>query len=407
MAEYFIDYYSMFSEQINREMTESEIKKRLSEEMSFISQRLSGIHPDDEANQKSTREIRDHCRKAIKILSNPVTRREYDIQLDAAVKAGKVNYEVSEEVKDILARAHAFFEKGRYDLALNLAKEALDNKLDSEETYELISRSYFMLGDYDEAVDSVSKAAGIYQSSLHLRWLNIRFLTMTENFNEAQAKLNEAMRDFDNDSMLAAEQIYLYGYAERFDMLKDTIDSYISRNPNDMNYRRYVAHNLIEIAQQCYVYDSAAEMLLLTEEESYNRCLELVTLANTIFQDEYVQNELEYVKEFGEEVFDDDHKGLKRFYRIGCILLILFGIILITDLFEGGSIYPPIIVIGIGVLFQYAAGLVDKCSYRPYWKVYRDTYRGFKEHDDGILYNVLMLPWEIVKQVFGAFFGSD
>ena len=208
MAEYFIDYYSMFSEQINREMTESEIKKRLSEEMSFISQRLSGIHPDDEANQKSTREIRDHCRKAIKILSNPVTRREYDIQLDAAVKAGKVNYEVSEEVKDILARAHAFFEKGRYDLALNLAKEALDNKLDSEETYELISRSYFMLGDYDEAVDSVSKAAGIYQSSLHLRWLNIRFLTMTENFNEAQAKLNEAMRDFDNDSMLAAEQIY-------------------------------------------------------------------------------------------------------------------------------------------------------------------------------------------------------
>ncbi len=398
----FIDFYYLFS--LDRSMTEKEIKKKLSRRQAEVSRLQGSTNRDDTETLKELQETMEYLRAAIQILSREESRKEYDTQLDAASKAGKVNREVAKEVHDILARARAFFEKGQYNLALKHAQEALDNHINGEEPYEIISRSYFMMGDYDEALETVGKATDIYTSSLYLRWLNIRFSVMTENFNEAQDKLNKAMDDFNSHSQLAAEQVYLYGYAERDDLLKTTIDSYIRANPNDADYRKYVAYNLVEISQQCYVYDSNAEMMLLTEEDSYNRCLNLVMMANSIYQDEYVQNELNYVQKFGETVFDDDHKGLKWFYRLSGIAAIIVGIINFSSMLEGKGSWPLVVFL-IGILFQGAVFLVNKVSYRPYWKVYRDYYRGFKESDDGALYNILVLPWELVKQIFGSFFG--
>jgi tetratricopeptide (TPR) repeat protein len=311
--------------------------------------------------------------------------------------------QIEKEVRDIIERARAFFEQGKYDLALKSAQEAIENHINSEEPYTIISRSYFMMGDYDEAIESIANATLIYPNSLHLRWLNIRFLTMTENIDEAQALLNASLDDFNNHAQLAAEQVYLYGYAERDDLLEAAIRKYMERNPNDMDYRRYVAHNLVEIAQQCYVYDTAADMMLITEEASYNRCVKLLTTANSIYQDEYIQNELNYVLQFGELVYDADHNGLKLFYRIVGFILIGVAAYNLPAALDGENVSRTLTVAGIGILMQGLASLVKKISYRPYWKVYRDTYRGFKESDDGALYNILMLPWDMVKQIFDAF----
>ena len=85
--------------------------------------------------------------------------------------------------------------------------------------------------------------------------------------------------------------------------------------------------------------------------------------------------------------------------------VIIIGIMNFPSMFKGEGLWPLVVIL-IGILFQGVVFLVNKVSYRPYWKVYRDYYRGFKESDDGALYNILTIPYEPFKQFFDLFFGD-
>ena len=392
----FINYYDEFS--INRSMSEKEIKSYLSKKQVEINRYKSSTSPDNTETLKELQLAMSHIRDAIKILTRPDSRKQYDLELDAAIREGKVDTRRSEEVRGILERARQFFEQGKYQSALKLAKELVEGGTDTDEPYEIMSRSYYMLGDYDEAVETAEKGSDVFASSVILHWLSIRLLIQLEDYDTAQQKLNKAMSDFAGNAQFAAEQVYLYAHAEKTELMLQTIKSYLTENPNDLDYRRYVANNLFDISNQCYLYDSASDMLLLTEESAFIRCYTLIKLANEIYQDEYLRDELEYVEQFGQMIFDEDHKGLIWFYRIAGVLSAIGGISGIVGGAPSGWIF-----VGLGLLLELAAGLVKKISYRPYWKIYRDAYRGFKESDDGILYNLLELPWTIIKTILEAF----
>lgn len=396
--EYFVDYYAIFD--LDRSMDEKSIKRALGQRQAEVSKLMGSTDRDRTDTLRELQNMMETIRMAIRTLSKPESRRAYDAQLAAAAAAGKVSQEATKEAQDILERARQFFEKGQYQLAIKFARQAVDEQhINREEPFEIISRSQFMLGDYDEAIESAGKAARTFSSSLHLRWLHIRFLAMIEDFNEAQAQLNEAIDSFGADSLLMAEQVYIYAYAGNMPAAHRAIDQYVAANPNDQDYRRYTAQNLIDVSQTCYLMDSAAEIMVLTEEDDYRRCLDLVTTANSLYQDETTMSELNYVRQFGEIVDDEEHRGLRRFYHIGGLILGVIGIVRMTS----GSKFAWILLL-IGIAMQGLGLLVKRVGRRPYWKVFRDEYRGFKQSEDSFLFNILLAPQDMIKEMLATFF---
>lgn len=421
-TEKFLDYYDIF--ELERSMTEKELKKELGKKLCNVRMYQNSTNPNELETLKELQETTLKLQKAIAVLGKPDSRKKYDMMLDEAQKAGKVDKSTSEETRDILKRAREFLKKGKFKLAIENAREAIDNHINTEEPYQIIAESYFKMGDYDEAIINVEKSSAMFSKSVSLAWMNIRYLTMIENFDAAQAKLNTAMKNFAGSALIAAEQIYLYGYAERDDLVRQTIEEYLKRNPNDMEYRRYAANNLKAISELCYVYavpddnefyyvndneysyayspdNERSVKRILIEETAFNRCLNFSNMANEIYQDENIISMVDYIKQFGEMVFDDERKGIIRFYRWSGIALVAIGLYLLIN--KSVNVVVILILIGIGILCQGAVALLTKISYCPKWMKCRDDVRHYKENDDGFIYNLLSIPFGIVEETFDMF----
>ncbi len=392
MAATFVDYYEIFD--LERSMTEKEIKKKMAAWSNMLTQREGCTDPGNIEERKRLKEEKECFREARKILFNAEKRKQYDLELDAAIRAGQVNYEKTREVKDSLERARKYFEQQRYQQAIEAAREAIDNHANTDEPYEIISRSQFMTGDYQESLETLDQGAEIYQGSQSLWWLRIRTRIQMERYEEAQTLLNQALDRFRGSSRFEAEQAYLYFHAEKPDLGNRTMEAYIQQHPSDTAYRQQMAYNLIELSNYCYRYDTESEMQLIIDQADYNRCLELVTAANRIYQDDYTRSALEDVKYYGEREYDEEAKVIKKTY-LG-VSAVAGAVGLLTLL--GGS--------GVALLFFVIAGIflgfrkvIDKNSYLPRWQLNRDYYRGFKETGDGWLYSLAVMPFDMVFSV--------
>lgn len=254
-----------------------------------------------------------------------------------------------------------------------------------------MERSDFLLGNYDEALKESVANAKAFSSSVNMNWQAIRYMIMMEEYSRAQEALNIAKEAFPGNPIIQAEQIYLYGHAEKYELMYTEIDNYMKANPTDMDYRKIVAYNLIELSRFCYVVDQSAEAFLLLEEEDYNRARELVEKANELYQDEVTESELAYVRQFGEMVDDTGARNnVKPIYILG-IVLIVFGI---------G--FPLLLVIGVLLI---VAGVVvgKKVNKIPYWRAYRNEIRGFRDADDTASGNILWTIAEFIRSIGEAF----
>lgn len=391
----FIDYYAMFD--LDRTMTEKELKRALGKASNHVTMLEGSTDPSDTKTRQELRESKEIILEAMRILGKPDSRREYDIQLDAAIKSGTVNREKPEEIRDILARARKYFEEHRFELALQSAREALEKHANSEEPHEIITRSLLMLGDYDEALESASKSAEAFQSSVSLWWLQIRIAVMMEMYDKAQTKLNEALARFGQSAQFQAEQAYLYFHAHKVDLGERMVEQYIQAHPNDSDYRRIMAYNLLEIANMYYKYDTNSDMLLITEESDYKDCLRLLTLANKYYQDDYLSKELEAIKQFGETELDEECRRMRNTYIVVAVLPILFNVFISSSF----SMEVTLIVLAVAAWFGLSAFIVTKYGTRPYWQIYRDHYRGFKQHDESLLFSIVSYPYELISSLLG------
>lgn len=159
-----------------------------------------------------------------------------------------------------------------------------------------------------------------------------------EMYDDAQAELNTAYTIFGQHPQLAAEQAHLYFHAGQFDEGKRLVDSYLSANPSDMKYRQYVAYNLIDISNYCYKYDSQAEVFCIVKQQDYEQCLQLVTLANGYYQDDYTLEVLQDIQSFGEIQYDEDNKIKSVAYMGVTILSAIVGICMLIGGAEGAYI---------------------------------------------------------------------
>lgn len=392
---YFIDLYDVFG--LDRTMSVKEIKTTLGYRSVDLAKLEASTNPHDRQTRKDIQDMKELLLEAMKILGDEKSRREYDIKLDAAIKNGQVEQNRTKDVEDALERAREYFKQGKYDLALESATEAKNNHANSAEVCEIIARSMFMLGDYMESVDAVDQGAKAFPSAMELHWLSIRFRIQLEMYEEAQDLLNQAIQHFGKHPQLMAEQVYLYLYAEKEKQAKQSIEEYLKENPNDMEYRQYISYNLVEIVNMYYKYDSNAEMLLITEEDIYNKCLELITLANQYYQDDYTKAELDKVTQFGKKEYDKENKPMRICYIIITALAALAGV---SALFSGEGAILAIPYLVVAILGVFVVKLVDKYSYRPYWQIYRDYYRGYKERNDSFIFTILSFPFETARSFF-------
>lgn len=392
MEAVFVDYYEMFH--LERSMSESEIRKKMAEWSNMLTEMEGSTDPGNIAERKKLKEERAYHREARKILFHKEKRKQYDTELDAAIRAGQVHYEKTREVKDALERARKYFEQQRYQQAMEAAREAIDNHANTDEPYEIISRSQFMTGDYLESLETMDQGTQIYQSSQSLWWLRIRTRIRLEQYEEAQILLNQALERFRGATRFEAEQAYLYFHAGKSETGKQTMDACLQQHPSDTDYRQQMAYNLIELSNYCYRYDTASEMQLIIDQADYNKCLELVSTANRIYQDDYTKSALEDVKYYGEREYDEESKIIRKVY-LGISLVA--GVAGLLAMLDGSSI--ALLLFAITGIFLAFRKVIDKNSYLPRWQLNRDYYRGYKETGDGWLYAIAVMPFDMAFSV--------
>lgn len=389
----FIDYYEMF--QLDRSKTESQLKKELGKLGHENNQRLNCTDPNNVDEIKQRLFFKKTIIEASMVLGNPARRKEYDARLDEALRTGTVSHEKSREVQDIIEQTRQYFEQQKYEQALRSAQEAIEKNANSDEMYEITARSYFMLGDYNQSLEAADKGADIFRNTISLWWLRIRLRILMEMYDDAQAELNTAYTIFGQHPQLAAEQAHLYFHAGQFDEGKRLVDSYLSANPSDMKYRQYVAYNLIDISNYCYKYDSQAEVFCIVKQQDYEQCLQLVTLANGYYQDDYTLEVLQDIQSFGEIQYDEDNKIKSVAYMGVTILSAIVGICMLIGGAEGA--YIAFIIAAIGFVLKK---VIDKYSYCAVWELNRDYYRGYKENTGNWLYNIASAPFDVAMSWF-------
>lgn len=392
MAAAFIDYYDIFH--LERSMSEKEIKKKMTEWSIMLTQMDGSTDPSNIAEKKQLREKKECLREARKILFNAEKRKQYDMELDAALRAGQVNHQKTREIKDALERARRYFEQQHYTQAIEAAREAIDNHANTDEPYEIISRSQFMEGDYTESLETLDQGAEIYQGSQTLWWLRVRMHIRMEQYEEAQILLNRAREQFRDSIRFEAEQAYLYFHAEKSELGNRTMETYLQQHPSDSEYRQQMAYNLIELSNYCYRYDTESQMQMIIDQKDYDRCLELVRAANRIYQDDYTKAALEDVRYYGERDYDEESKVIKKTYMGISAAVGLIG--LIALLMGSGA---ALILLAVAALFLVFQRVIDKNSYLPRWQLNRDYYRGYKETGDGWLYALAVMPFDMAFNV--------
>lgn len=402
------NYYEMFS--LQRTMSEKDIDRTLLKISGEIRKKRSAT-PKDSDEYKELRRMGNYATEARKILRDPKERKEYDAKLEQYMNSvltkedsvGEVEHEDTlaadaqhlHEIKHILSKAEKEYDKGNYQNVIPIVEPLLSQNV--VEAWEMKVNALYMNGDYDDALNTIDIGAKAFSADFDLRWKQVRLRVQLENYQEAQYYLNELIRDFPSNAQAYAEQVYLYLSAEKDEIAVNTIREYLSKYPNDMNYRKYVAYNLIDAADLCYSYDFAAEMVIITEKYDYERCVNLLTIANQIYQDEITIKELEHAKEFGIIEYDSDNTGTQ----------VLYGIIILGCLYTANKAHlnndgkALLLFISIAMFFALLLYTVRHYNYRPRWQAYRDMYRGFREKEDNFFYILAMLPRELVRELTG------
>lgn len=431
----FYDYYSIFG--LSRAMSTSDIKKQMRTYMEENRKQRVGVNRNNTEILEKLNADQDIIRNAQMALCYDEERKKYDKELDNMPKASIVvsidtnltlldseeilhdtfvndtqkvanindkgekqekavkNLEGAKQdnqkkelevlILGIAKEAKKYFYKKEYNNCIATAKKLFEYNVAFP--FLIIAKSYFMLGEYSEAVELLAKGCKAFSNSVDLRWLYIRYMIQMERYSEAQQALNEAKNVFVENSLFYAEQVYLYLYAERDDLAIDEIKKYISRKPADMQYRKYLSDNIIDISNMCYVYDQEAEMNIIADKDDYERCYNLLSISNQLYQSKTTLSKYEDIKAFSTKYHDKNTR----------ILQIIYGLVALASLYavlEGA--YPMIIVTIIFALFVF---IVRKYSFRPLWQFYRDKYRGIPEYEDSIVYMIAMIP----RDLFSSF----
>ena len=294
---------------------------------------------------------------AYRFLTKAIKRQQYDQALELAYKAGKIRDVAEEKLLSLLEQAKAYYRKGNLQLATKFAEEAIEGKVNDVSAYDLLVHCYFENGIYEKALDIVDKGLAVFARDLNLHWLGARIATIgTQNFEEAQQRVNALLELAPDKSIGHSEQIYLHLRKGDEDLAFQEIDSYITAHPDDEEFKQGVAYDLDAYSNTCYYYDAAQNASFIADKTSYEKCLALRSKAVEIFEDEHTQNQLERAKYYGQKEWNDwNMPAIKSLALYGTIFTIIgFA----ADMF-----------LAFGIVLYAVMGVLIYFSFRPYWQI--------------------------------------
>ncbi|MCM1218534.1 MAG: hypothetical protein NC548_28940 [Lachnospiraceae bacterium] len=409
IPEGIVDYYAIYG--IDRQMGTKEIRKQLLKIQGEIRSNMSNGALNDAEILKKLQESYHDIANAVKTFKTEERRKEYDVILDAAYEAGRINEEAQVYAEDLYEEIRALFLKGNYRGAIKKAMDALNNNARDYRIYMLLAQSYFALNEVDRSLNTVEKGLSVHPDNMSLLRAGARFANEgKDDFERAQKYVNR-MLEIDPDSALAAsEQSYLYVCNGKTDLAYKLIDEYMDKHPDDIDFRRDCAYDLVGYSYNCYTKDPNSDAYVIASQEDYQKCLDTCSKAASIYKDENTQEALESAQMYGQVEFNDENKpGIFWLFAGGIVyLLAALGSI------DAIGILGFLAVSPVGILLIYSGIRLRQVSYRPYWQINKFILTGEREKNEKIYVMIgkiftgyikwsFKIAWEIVKFIWRMF----
>lgn len=380
-----VDYYSMYG--LNQSASAKDTKKRLRQIQADIRTAMSDGSLNGEEILSKLQQQNEDVVQAMKCFKNEEAKKKYDADLQAAYNANMVDVESQKLAKELFEEILTLFAKREYQQVIAKCLEQINNNTRDVRLYEYLAKSYRLIGRTQQAMDAVENGLKVENDNDRLLKIACRISADDyKDYNRAQGYINRL--DGVNKSTATAEQIYLYMNFEKKDAAYQTLDQYLSENPNDQFFRQQCAYDFIGYANECYdtcEAEDGTNVSLILSEEAYHTCLEYCQKAYDLYQDENTRNELEYAKHFGEVEFNEDNRIDLRWnylataiYAVSCVMGIVFmSGVMSGDIREGFSLFLFGFAFFAGSL--YVTLNFRKASYRPYWQIYKYIFTGERE----------------------------
>lgn len=386
IPEGFIDYYVLYG--IDRKTKTKDIRKLLFQKQGEIRSNMSNGALNSPEIMKKLQEAGNEIANAIRAFKNDERRSAYDEILDAAYEAGRIDTAAQTMAQDLYEEIEALFMKGNYRLAVQKCMDALNNNVRDYRIYILLAQSYFALKDPDRSVKTVDDGLKVHPDNLPLLRAGARFANEgRKDYEKAQGYVNR-MLEIDRESPLAAsEQSYLYLSMGKQDLAYKLIDEYVEKHPNDMEFRKDVAYDLVGYSYNCYTKDPDSEAYVIASQEDYQKSLDTCNKAMSLYNDENVREALSNAESFGTTEFNEENRDGIKWLIIGGLIYGFAGIMGITagasQGMLGAALLSTLPFTGLAALLLYSAVRLRQVSYRPYWQINKFILTGQREKGEG------------------------
>ena len=307
IPEGLVDYYVIYS--IDRRLGTKEIRKLLIQKQGEIRSQMAGGALNAPEILEKLQEAYNEIANAVRAFKNEDRRKEYDILLNAAYEAGKIDVEAQTMAQGLYEEIEAMFVKGNYQGAIKKCLDALNNNVKDYRIYILLAKSYFALEEVDKSLSTVDKGLSVYPNNMHLLRVGARYANKgKKDYNRAQSYVNQMLEIDPDNAMAVSEQSYLYLNNGKQDLAYQMIDDYMEKHPNDMQFRKDCAYDLIGHSYSYYIKDPETGAYFLDKQEDYQKSLEACNKAMSIYNDKNVQNAVETANFYGTTKFNEENK---------------------------------------------------------------------------------------------------
>lgn len=342
--------YDLYKElDLERSWDENTIKDKLKEIQRLWTKRQSACN--DKEQLLLIDQILTKVGEGFRNLVKPLRRKEYDEALDKAYKTGVIKDEVEAKMQSLIDEAKQYYRKGEIKLAAQCAQQAIDGNVNDPNAYDILARCYYDMQSYQKALETIDAGTSVFTDNLNLQWLGARIATVgTQNYDDAQRRINKLIELAPTNSLGHSEQIYLHLNKGEEDLAFQEADKYIAEHPTDTNFKKDVAYAIDSYSNSCYYYDKTQNATYIADKDSYEKCLKLCSKAVEIYNDEFTQKQFENAKYYGQKEWDSwNIESIKSLSIYGLILLVLF--------------WP------VGILLLAIDAAVIYYSFRPYWQI--------------------------------------
>lgn len=377
IPEGLVDYYVMYS--LDKNTGIKEIRKQLLQKQGEIRSNMANGALNSEEILEKLQEAYNTIAAAVKTFKTEDRRKEYDMILDAAYNAGKIDIAAQTMAKDLYEEMEAMFMRGNYRGVIRKCMDALNDNVRDYRIYILLAKSYFALNDPDNSLKTVEDGLQVHPDNIPLMRTGARISNDGKrDYDRAQRYINRMM-EIDSDSAIAtSEQCYLYMSTGKDDLAFQLIDDYIDKHPNDMGFRKDCAYDLIGYSYSCYTKAPNSDAFIIASQEDYQKSLDTCNKAASLYQDDNVQTALENAKYYGTVAFNDENKEGIIWLFIGGAMYLFCSFVALS-----GGIFTFLLAALLGVLLIYSGIKLRQVSYRPYWQINKFIMTGKREKGEG------------------------